>query len=84
MRALFTMQQAGGSSAGAAGVVTRVVATIRAVRSRGADAGMATAEYAVGTVAACGFGGVLYKLLTSETVLKLLTSVIKRAFSISF
>ncbi|HQR80574.1 MAG TPA: DUF4244 domain-containing protein, partial [Actinomycetota bacterium] len=27
--------------------------------------GMSTAEYAVGTVAACGFGGILVKLLSS-------------------
>jgi hypothetical protein len=43
---------------------------------------MTTAEYAVGTVAACGFGGVLYKLLTSETVVELLTSVVRRAFDL--
>jgi hypothetical protein len=36
----------------------------------------------VGTVAACGFGGVLYKLLTSETVVELLTSVVRHAFDI--
>ncbi|NED95752.1 DUF4244 domain-containing protein [Phytoactinopolyspora alkaliphila] len=44
--------------------------------------GMSTAEYAVGTVAACGFGGVLYKLLSSEPVRNMLEEVIKRAFSI--
>lgn len=44
------------------------------------DAGMATAEYAVATVAACGFGGVLYKLLSSETVLQLLVELVKKAF----
>lgn len=49
---------------------------------RGVDRGMTTAEYAVGTVAACGFGGVLYKLLTSDTVVKMLTDVIKRAFAL--
>jgi hypothetical protein len=42
---------------------------------------MTTAEYAVGTVAACGFGGVLLKLLSSDTVVQLLLDVIKRAFS---
>jgi hypothetical protein len=45
---------------------------------------MATAEYAVGTVAACGFGGILYKLLTSDTVVNLLKDVIERAFSFGF
>jgi hypothetical protein len=43
---------------------------------------MTTAEYAVGTVAACGFGGVLYKLLTSETVTGLLTDLVRRAFGV--
>ncbi len=48
------------------------------------DAGMTTAEYAVGTVAACGFGGVLYKVITSGAVRELVTSVISRAFKWSF
>ena len=48
------------------------------------EAGMTTAEYAVGTVAACGFGGVLYKVITSPTVLDLLRAVISRAFHLSF
>ncbi|MFZ0323230.1 MAG: DUF4244 domain-containing protein [Actinomycetes bacterium] len=48
------------------------------------DAGMTTAEYAVGTVAACGFGGVLIKLLSSDTVVQLLLDVIKHAFSFLF
>ncbi len=30
------------------------------------EQGMTTAEYAVGTVSACGFGGLLYQLLTSD------------------
>ena len=49
---------------------------------RRSEQGMTTAEYAVGTVAACGFGGVLYKLLTSETVVELLTNVVRQAFDI--
>ena len=48
------------------------------------QAGMTTAEYAVGTVAACGFGGVLYKVITSPTVLELLKSVITKAFHLPF
>jgi hypothetical protein len=51
---------------------------------RRSDHGMTTAEYAVGTVAACGFGGVLFKLLTSDSVVKLLTDIIKRALTMSF
>jgi len=45
------------------------------------DDGMTTAEYAVGTVAACGFGGLLLQLLTSDSVLSLLGDVIRNAFS---
>jgi hypothetical protein len=52
--------------------------------SSGADAGMTTAEYAVGTVAACGFGGILYKVITSPEILGLLRDVIASAFKLSF
>ena len=48
------------------------------------DEGMTTAEYAVGTVAACGFGGLLYKVLTSPEVLDMLRDLIKRALSVAF
>ena len=58
--------------------------TARLVRLRHEDDGMATAEYAVGTVAACGFGGVLYKVITSGAVLELITGVISRAFKLNF
>jgi len=45
------------------------------------DKGMSTAEYAVGTVAAAGFGGLLLKLLTSPDIQDLLFSTISKAFS---
>jgi hypothetical protein len=48
------------------------------------DGGMSTAEYAVGTVAACGFAALLYKILTSDTVLHLVTDIIDRALHLSF
>ena len=48
------------------------------LRHRG-DHGMTTAEYAIGTVAACGFGGVLYKIVTSEPIMHLVESLISRA-----
>ena len=54
---------------------------IRSLRVR-EDHGMTTAEYAVGTVAACGFGGVLYKILTSDSVVSLVESVITHALSL--
>lgn len=57
---------------------------IRLRRGDRAESGMATAEYAVGTVAACGFGGILYKLLTSETVVQLLRDIIEKALTSIF
>ena len=48
------------------------------------DAGMTTAEYAVGTVAACGFSGVLYKVITSPQVLDIVKGVIGKAFKLAF
>ena len=48
------------------------------------DKGMSTAEYAVGTVAAAGFGGLLVKLLSSPDVQELLWGVIKKAFEWAF
>jgi len=47
----------------------------------GSQAGLATAEYAVTTVAACGFAGVLYKVLSSNQVLDMLTTLFSRALS---
>lgn len=52
----------------------------RIVRLVQAEDGMSTAEYAVGTVAAAGFGGLLVKLLTSPDVQQLLWGVIQKAF----
>lgn len=56
----------------------------RATRLTRDDAGMTTAEYAVGTVAACGFAGVLLELLTSDGVVALLGELITRALSAIF
>jgi hypothetical protein len=44
-----------------------------------ADDGMNTAEYAVGTLAAVAFAGILLKVLTSGSVQAALTAVIDRA-----
>ena len=46
------------------------------------DDGLSTAEYAVGTVAVAGLGGLLFKLLTSDAVRDLLWGVIQKAFSL--
>jgi len=45
------------------------------------DAGMTTAEYAVGILTAVAFAGILYKVVTSSTVTAALTAIVKRALS---
>ena len=63
---------------------SRFLWTARRARRLRPDSGMTTAEYAVGTVAACGFGGILYKILTSDEVVKLLKDILRRALTMSF
>ncbi|GLY81021.1 DUF4244 domain-containing protein [Actinoallomurus iriomotensis] len=46
------------------------------------DRGMSTAEYAVGTVAAAAFAGVLFKIVTSSEVRKMLLVIIHRALNL--
>jgi len=58
-----------------AGIVARV---------RREDAGMTTVEYAVGTVAAAGFGGLLIKLLMSDEARNLVWGLISNAISALF
>ena len=58
--------------------------TIRMTIRAAVDAGMTTAEYAVGTVAACAFAALLYKVITSTQVLDLLTGVVSRALHVPF
>jgi hypothetical protein len=64
-------------------VLARLSAAIQS-RVVADEAGMTTAEYAVGTVAACGFSGILYKVITSATVLNLVKDVITKAFHLGF
>lgn len=45
------------------------------------ERGMATAEYAVGLVAACAFALVLYKLVTSTPIFTLLNAMATRALT---
>jgi hypothetical protein len=65
-------QDIGGRVHGVRGAVARELA----------DAGMATAEYAIATLAACGFAGLLVTLLKSGEVKGLLTGIIRSALSI--
>jgi hypothetical protein len=48
-----------------------------------ADAGMTTAEYAVGTLAACAFAAVLLAVVRSGAVKSALTGLITSALSIA-
>ena len=59
--------------------IRRVVARVQRE-----DAGMTTVEYAVGTVAAAGFGGLLIRLLMSEEARNLVWGLITNAISSIF
>ena len=59
---------------------------IRVMRDRMAmlmveEAGMSTAEYAIGTVAAAAFGAILYGVVTGDSIVGALTSIINRALT---
>lgn len=45
------------------------------------ERGMSTAEYAVGTIAACAFAALLFKVVSSTEVQEMLTSLIDRALN---
>ncbi len=51
---------------------------------RRGDEGMSTSEYAMGTIAACAFAAVLYKVVTSEVVSTALQSTIGKALDVPF
>ncbi|MER5554161.1 DUF4244 domain-containing protein [Streptomyces sp. NPDC002793] len=53
-------------------------------RGIASDRGMTTSEYAVGTIAACAFAAVLYKVVTSGAVQSAMQSLIKGALDASF
>ncbi|MEV4251862.1 DUF4244 domain-containing protein [Spirillospora sp. NPDC049652] len=57
--------------------------TIRRRWDVAGDAGMSTAEYAVGTIAATAFAGLLYKIVTSSEVQKALLGIIQRALQLA-
>ncbi|CCG01519.1 DUF4244 domain-containing protein [Blastococcus saxobsidens] len=46
-----------------------------------AEAGMSTAEYAVGTVAACAFAAVLYRVVTGDSIVTGLTALVDTALA---
>ena len=58
----------------------RLVRRWAAVRAT-AEAGMSTAEYAVGTVAACAFAAVLYRVVTGGSIVTGLTDLVESALA---
>jgi hypothetical protein len=60
----------------------RARSLLRVVGTRAAgERGMATAEYAVGLVAACAFALVLYKVVNGTPVVELLNALAQRALT---
>lgn len=53
--------------------------TLRPPSRNGPQAGTTTAEYAIGTLAACGFAALLYKIVTSDSVASLLSGIVHKA-----
>lgn len=60
-------------------LVLRFLAQLDRRDRAASDAGMSTAEYAVGTVAAVAFAVVLYKIVRSAAVSAALSSIITHA-----
>jgi len=69
----------------AVGCLMLTAAVGRTARSRlrriSGDAGMSTAEYAVGTIAACAFAAVLYQVVTGDSIVSALQDLIDSALS---
>lgn len=86
-RAAAEGDQEPGTAAGARPVAEHEEAVARAEAGPAPDrldpeAGLATAEYAVATVAAVGFAGLLIAVLKSDTVRGLLENIISSALSV--
>ena len=66
----------------------RITRRARAAVSRrfaavGADVGMSTVEYAVGTIAAAAFGAVLYTVVSGDSIPDALGGIIEQALNTS-
>jgi len=60
----------------------KIINKIRSLFHGPQEAGMATAEYAVGTVAVISIGGILWKLLTSDAFRDAIWNVILWLFGL--
>ena len=62
--------------------------TVPTIRARGnglhGDDGMSTVEYAIGTIAAAAFAAILYAVISGDTIVDALTSLIQRALTATF
>jgi hypothetical protein len=62
--------------------------TVPTIRARGnglhSDDGMSTVEYAIGTIAAAAFAAILYAVISGDTIVGALTSLIQRALTATF
>ena len=63
-------------------IVTRIAHRARRIVAR-SDAGMSTAEYAVGTVAAVAFAAILFKVVRSPAVQSALSDIITSALHVA-
>ncbi|MEJ2886461.1 DUF4244 domain-containing protein [Actinomycetospora aeridis] len=68
----------------APGVAGPVRLRERLAHLRDDDAGMSTAEYAIGTIAAAAFGALLYTVVTNDAILGALTGIVQRALTSTF
>ena len=70
-------EQVGGAARGRRGALARRWSAVR----QGGEEGMSTAEYAVGTVAACAFAAVLYRVVTGGSVVDGLAALVADALA---
>jgi Flp pilus assembly pilin Flp len=70
---------------GAKGVVIMTTTTlkklIQVLKNFRSEAGAATAEYAIATMAAVGFAGLLVTILRGDEVKEILTDMVRRALT---
>jgi hypothetical protein len=61
----------------------KIVRRMKRIQRLADDAGMTTAEYAVGTIAAVAFAAVLYKVVTSDAIRAALSSILQSALQVN-
>ena len=67
-------------------ICTRITSRLRTVRGLGSEVnerGAATAEYAIATMAAVGFAGLLVVIMRSDEVRGILTELVRNALTFS-